>query len=320
MANPQIPQISLIQSSLNSQSTQGFQNSQKAQSPENSQSTQSYLNIAQADCFPKKEQAIVIDISDDSQLKEYTQALARVIPPSQIRFISRIANNRICAYLATKEIANELVDKHKVIMVRGHTVPIRPLIIRNKRIILSNVCPVIPHYVLVDKLKELNITPTSPVSFLRAGLTEPGFSYILSFRRQLYVTPDDISKIPDRLQITFEETSYWIYINTDTMSCFLCKNEGHIAKNCPNVNEKDIKEKLPANTESSTTQMPPPSIPVSNPPSLIVNLGDLINIEDQNLKRPHPASSTSSMTQVDLQNPGNSWDEELLIQTPGPVS
>nr|CAI5847940.1 unnamed protein product [Callosobruchus analis] len=211
-------------------------------------------------------------------------------------------NNRVCAYVATKELADELVDKHKVIIIKGIAVQIRPLISRNKRIILSNVCPVIPHYVVLDKLSELNITPASPITFLRAGLTEPGFNHILSFRRQVYVAPEDICKIPERIQISFEETNYWIYLTTDTMSCFLCKQEGHIAKQCPVADKDSNLKEQPTRNADPVNLMPPPLQPADKPLSSNVNVEEPMDQEVQTLKRPHPPSSADSETKSELQD------------------
>ena len=90
----------------------------------------------------------------------------------------------------------------------------------------------IPHSFIKSELKRISVQTTSEVTFLRAGMSEPWFPHILSFRRQVYVHPDSVSKIPESLQINFEDTVYWIYLTTNTLVYFLCKLAGHIAKNC----------------------------------------------------------------------------------------
>ncbi|KAL4718833.1 hypothetical protein ACJJTC_013130 [Scirpophaga incertulas] len=83
---------------------------------------------------------------------------------------------------------------------------------------------------IMHLLLELNQCPS--ISFLRASLNDAGYSHILSFRRQLYVTPEDFSHLPEKKSIHFDETTYWIYLSSDTMTCFVCKKDGHIAFKC----------------------------------------------------------------------------------------
>lgn len=61
-----------------------------------------------------------------------------------------------------------------------------------------------------------------------------GFEHILSFRRQMYVKEEDIAKIPNNLQVNYDDTNYWIYFSTEKPACFICKEEGHLAKHCKN--------------------------------------------------------------------------------------
>lgn len=201
----------------------------------------SYATVTQNTMFPKKDQAIIIDALENVQIKDYAQALGKIIDPSQIRFLSRISNNRICIYVSSKVIADEIVDKIKYVTIQNQKLPIRPLISRNRRIIISNVCPIIPHIEIEKKLLEMNITPQSPISFLRAGFNETGYNHILSFRRQVYVTPEDFTRLPDKISVDFEETNYWIYFSSDAMTCFICKKDGHVASKCPeNTNDTNV--------------------------------------------------------------------------------
>ena len=104
-----------------------------------------YSQAAQESMFPTKVQAIVSDAIDGLTLKEYTQADCNLINPSNIRFVSRISRNRVCLYLANKDIVNEKVKKTKV-KIGDSILEIRPLISKHQRIIISNVCSIIPHW------------------------------------------------------------------------------------------------------------------------------------------------------------------------------
>ncbi|CAG9791951.1 unnamed protein product [Diatraea saccharalis] len=231
-----------------------------SQSPPMSQSTinyqhkptSSYASVTSSTCFPKKDQAIVLDSIDGITLREYIIALSSIIPATCIRFISRISNARICIYLDTKKTADKLLDENKKINIKEHILEIKPLITRNKRIVLSNVCPVIPNYVIEQKFHELNIQIMSPITFMKIGVTDPGFSHILSFRRQLYVSPEDNTRLPESFQLTFEGTNYWIYVSTDALKCFTCNTEGHLSKNCPQ--NTTTSQSYQQQSESQTTQ------------------------------------------------------------------
>lgn len=107
--------------------------------------------------FPKKDQAIIIDALEGFSIRDYIKEITKIINPANIRFISRISNNRICIYFATKEIANDLVEKTKTIMLGNSSIQIRPLISKARRIILSNVCSLISHENIEKILNQINI-------------------------------------------------------------------------------------------------------------------------------------------------------------------
>ncbi|KAL6256675.1 hypothetical protein P5V15_012792 [Pogonomyrmex californicus] len=149
--------------------------------------------------FPKKEQAIVLDAIEEISIKEYILAVGNIVKPNNIRFASRISNNRICFYLADVFIIQSLTRIKTNVNIKSHALTIRPLILESKRVLLSNVCPSIPHDVIINKLTDLGIKCTLAVSFIKAGISESGFSHILSFRRQVYISPEDIDKLPDAI-------------------------------------------------------------------------------------------------------------------------
>lgn len=136
----------------------------------------------------KIDQAIVIESKEGITIKEYTSKIATLTNTSNIRFVSIISNNRICIFLATKQIA-EHITNHKTINIKDITVSIRPLINKHKHVIISNVCPIILHETVEAELRKRDIKMTTKLSYLRAGMAEPGFSHIMRFRRQVYIDP-----------------------------------------------------------------------------------------------------------------------------------
>ena len=108
--------------------------------------SQSYSSIIQSS--PSKEQAIVITAHDSLTTKDYAFAVGKITDPSNIRFISKISNSRICIYLASKRIAEDIANKYQKITINDICLELRSLLTKNKRIIISNVCPVIPNCIL----------------------------------------------------------------------------------------------------------------------------------------------------------------------------
>lgn len=156
----------------------------------------------------------------------------------------------------SKQIVGKLLEEHPFVQVENHNLTVRPLISKAKRVIISNVCPVIPHSAIVQELIKLNIQPASEVTFIRGGNKEPGYEHVLSFRRQVYVHPNGIDKIPSLLKMEYDGTNYWLYFSTDKVTCFLCKEEGHIAKFCK-ANDAEVISRDPF--EDSNTEKNNPS-------------------------------------------------------------
>ena len=206
-------------------------------STQNTQNRVSYARITQQMQFPTREQAIVLDAVDGLSVHQYTVAIGKLIDPKNIRFVSRISHGRVCLYLSSKELVDKLTDNPTKVNIDTHRIEIRPLMSKAKRIIISNVCPIIPHQFILDELIKYNVKPASQITFIRAGMSDPGYSHILSFRRQIYIQPEDVSKIPETMKINYNNTVYWIYFSAEKLTCFLCKEEGHLAKFCKNFEE-----------------------------------------------------------------------------------
>lgn len=145
------------------------------QSNDVQQPKNSYTTVTQANAFLTKDQAIVIDSIENVPLNDYILAVGKITNPTNIRF----------AYLASKAITDEIIENKRKITVGNTTLEIRPLVTKFKCLILTNVCPIILHHILTNELGKMNIRVGSTMTFLRTGISEPGFSHIMSFRRQI---------------------------------------------------------------------------------------------------------------------------------------
>lgn len=178
------------------------------------------------------DQVIVMNSVDEIKQIQYIIALNNITDATNIISASRISNNRFCIFLKGQQIANDIINNHSAIYIDNIVIPIRKLINPSKRIILSNVYLAIPNLIIIEALVNLDIKITFPITALKAGFQLDKFAHITSFRRQLYINPEDFSKLPGSVAITSDNTTYRIFITDDIVTCFLCKRTGHVSSSC----------------------------------------------------------------------------------------
>nr|CAI5828754.1 unnamed protein product [Callosobruchus analis] len=197
--------------------------------------TQSYSNALrhQTYKYPSKEQAIVFNAINGVIVQDYLLKIGPLVQPESILFCSRISNNRVCIYLSSKDVVDKSLDDYNEIVLQNSTIKVRRLITPAIRLVISNVCPTIPHEIIEDNLQRFGLNLVSPISFLRIGATVAEYSHILSFRRQVYISHTETA-IPESFEVTFENVTYRVFISSDNQKCYTYNTAGHIAARCPN--------------------------------------------------------------------------------------
>ena len=261
-----------------------------------------YSQVTKTPSFPKKEQAIILNINDNLKLSDYVIAVGNIIQAKNILFASRISNNRICIYLSTVELVDTITQQTSI-KINGLDIGLRRLITPAKRLILSNVCPSIPHDILENEILKLGYTAVSPMSFLRAGISGDEYAHILSFRRQIYILPNNDIELPASIVIPYEGVSYRIFVSFDSVTCFICKGIGHIAKQCPAqaLNANEITSGLPEDIVSTDT------VEVAN---------ELISqeiITNENTAKRPPSSPTISPADLNLEDPTSTQTSNFAL-------
>lgn len=231
-------------------------------------STSSYVNAAKSRPpinFPKKEQAIIMNVDEELSRIDYVKSIGKIVGPKNIIFASRISNDRVCMYLSSVQTVENLITKYKSININGINIGIRKLITPSKRVIISNVCPSIPHEIVEEALKKVGLKLVSSLSFLRAGFQDDEYNHILSFRRHVYVTPDEQIQLTPSLVINYEDTNYRIFLTYDDLTCFICGRQGHISSTCSA--QQPAESQTPMDTEEHRHKRPPPSESLDTPPA-----------------------------------------------------
>ena len=266
----------------------------------------SFASKVATEQLPKRELAIVFNTIENIPQIEYLIALGKIISPKDITYASRVSNGRFCVYFSNKNIIDNLLANHQNITVNNQVINIRRLINPAKKLILSNVCPTIPNSIIETSLKNTGFTLVSPIIKLRAGFNIEGFSHILSFKRQIFVKPDDFDNKLTSIVINHDEIAYRIFINDDIVTCFHCKLKGHISNQCPSLKttsdetsnnppektldenmEVDNKLRSESNESNTTKQLTKPSLGTKRPaPST------------SSLSPPYPTNKISNISKI----------------------
>lgn len=175
----------------------------------NATTKKSFAETILNETCPKKDQAIVFDSIDNIPQIDYVLAICKLIPSKCINYVSRISNNRFCVYFTDKNSVDYLIENHSNIVINDHSsIKIRRLINPAKRIIISNVSPAIPNISIKALLQEHNIQLLSQITHINAGFNIKELAHILSFRRQVYINPNDFAKLPSSLLIIHDNTPH----------------------------------------------------------------------------------------------------------------
>lgn len=229
--------------------------------------TLNYASAAANVNTPSREQALVFNSIDGIPQRDYIVAIGKIISPKNIVFVSRISNNRFCIFLSSKQILDSLLASTQTITINEHVIEIRRLINPSKRIVISNVCPSIPNLVILNALKNINITPVSQIVHLKAGINIDGYDHILSFRRQLFIKHEDAPKLPGSLSLLHNNTEFRVFFTDGRITCFLCNSSGHTSNTCKKIDTNiktaietsqplsSIEPILPTHSPSDTTEM-----------------------------------------------------------------
>lgn len=185
---------------------------------------------------PKKDQGIVIEAVEGLKIKQYLETVGEIVGPDNIIYASRLSRERICMYMKSKELVNEITEKFDAIIIDENELQIRPLLLRSTKYYINRICPSIPSSFLHDIISNQGINITSKIQREKMSHEENNFSHVYSFRRTFYGLPNKNVTIPESILFKYEHENHRIYISTEMKRCFNCFKIGHLAEVC---NKKD---------------------------------------------------------------------------------
>lgn len=204
--------------------------------------TKTFANATKNEHFPTDEQCIILPYIDGTRVQDYVYKIAEKVNPKDIRFCSRISKNRVSLYFSNKKIVDDFLDKHLGIEINKQFIKARRLTNPDKRIVISNAPPSIPHEVIAELMKSFNVELSSEINFLKFGIKDEKFSHLHSFRRQVYVSAETMQNLPMTAVLNYQNQQRRIFFNDDKVRCFICNEFGHVSAACAQaINELENK-------------------------------------------------------------------------------
>lgn len=194
---------------------------------------------------PKDDQAIVLNlINKEIPNKTYAEELNKHVKnDNSFLYIARITRDRLCVVLDSAALASKLVDEVGFIEINNTKISINFLVAKAVKVIISNAGYVVSNSALKKFLVNVcKIRTASSVSELKANMdpTSTEFRNTKSFRRVVYIHPEDVPKLPKKpVKFTTPGITFNVFFDADKPKCFTCGSSEHLKISCPkNHNEE----------------------------------------------------------------------------------
>lgn len=222
-----------------------------SQKKSNLQARRTQASPSENPLFPGKDQAVILQSVEGVTIAQYLREMANQVGGKNILFASRMSLGRIGFYFTSVTTVNSFMVEHGGISIKDQFLPARRMVTASERLVLSNVCPSIPHEVIAAALSSV-LRIVSPMTFISLGSKEGDLGHVFSFRRQVFVVRPEGRNLPDSILIEFDGEKYRIFISFEDLRCFKCRQSGHIARNCSKTPQTVTN---PCNDELTTTSL-----------------------------------------------------------------
>ena len=162
-------------------------------------------------------------------VEECCLTVGELVGYDSMKAASRI-NSAVVIFIDAVDKVNTVVERR--IVLRNTYVGVFPLVNPAKKVIISNLPPFISNEALKRELsRHGQIQIVSAMKCLSSGCKSACVKYLVSFRRQVYMILKDELNVVMKFKV--DGFDYTIFATTESMKCFGCGREGHLARGCP---------------------------------------------------------------------------------------
>ncbi|CAG7723020.1 unnamed protein product [Allacma fusca] len=207
-----------------------------------------FSNAVSQEIFPTKDQAIIFQHIPGTNATYYAEKMSAKIGVENILHCGVISEQRVRMYLKSADLAKQFLETDGTLEIDRKIIRARPYMTKNKKIIISNVPPHVPHDVILNVITAHGAVPATKMNFLHLTM-QTNLRSVLSERRSVFITEDTANKLPPSVLINYEEDQYRIFFNDTKIKCFICHEFGHTSNQCQYSYENAAK-----NSDASTIQ------------------------------------------------------------------
>lgn len=168
-------------------------------------------------------------------VEDAAYAIGELVGFQSVKAASRM-NSAIVIFLDNVAKVDKVVESG--VVIHDTFTPVFPLANPARRIMISNTPPFIKNEDLTIELSRYGRVISPIKMMMMGGKTRPEMKHVVCYRRQTFMVLKDGAKdLNLSLSFKVDGFNYIVFVTSETMKCFACGAEGHLARACPEDKE-----------------------------------------------------------------------------------